>query len=163
MRVKLKDVKQGKTFWAVRGTYGADGEVFSEVAKVFIKAPPVFNYSVGTYFVLCMTQTYCGNWSEDTRSLRDSNVIKNDYNMHGMFTSKKSAERYSNRILSGCLSKAEAQVRDKLIHRAATQGPYSRTLDWYAPSGYGGDTAAAHEKAQALCLPTAMFSARGIS
>lgn len=40
-------------------------------------------------------------------SLKDSNVIWNNRNLHRMFTKRKHAERYITRINAGCLNTAE--------------------------------------------------------
>ena len=116
MRVKLKDVKQGKTFWHVRVLYDAEGKLCARANRVFIKGRPFNSKHARSYFVK-YEESYSGEVWTSERSLLDDNVIPNTYNMHALFTTKKSADRYIQRLANGCLSASEIYMRAKLIQR----------------------------------------------
>lgn len=117
MRVKLKDIRQGKTFWHVRIRYSPDGQVFSRVRKIFITGHPFPASPTNTLFVRWCTAISADYPTKECISLRDSNVLKNNYNLTGLFTSKKSADQYAARIRSGCLSEEESRIAGILKRR----------------------------------------------
>lgn len=138
MRVKFNEIKQGKTFWQVRALYSAEGKPHLSVVKMFVLGRPYLNKSVDDYFFRCIETHYFGTLT-GAASVQDLNVIQNTYNMHALFSSKKSAERYAARLKSDCLSDRERAIKDKLTN--TPKETYSRSLDWY--DFYGSNVYAA--------------------
>ena len=116
MKVKLKDIKQGKTFWKAEVIYDAEGKLHASAHRIFIKGRPFKSKHTRSAFVK-YESTHSGEVWVSERSLLDDNVIPNTYNMHALFTTKKSADRYIQRLANGCLSASEIYMRAKLIQR----------------------------------------------
>ena len=116
MRVKPRDLKQGKTFWEVsiyvniRGVIKTD----AEPKKIIILAPPYINEFTKAEFVRAVVH-YDWGVHETVRSLHDMNVIQNSYNLNSLFTTRKSAEQYAKRIIARCFTPTEAAVYEHLV------------------------------------------------
>ena len=147
MRVKLKDIRQGKTFWQVRALYSAEGEPHLSVVKLSVSGRPYLNKSVDDYFFRCVETHHFGTLTGAV-SVQDLNVLPNTYNMHALFSSKKSAERYAGRLKSDCLSAREREIKAKLTNKPKEK--YSRSLDWY--DFYGSNVYAAGNRGKSNIL-----------
>ena len=118
MRVKLKDIKQGKTFWVASICYDSKGMLRAYTERIFIKGRPYINPYTDSIFVDYVARSVYSDMFHNSRSLLDDNVIPNCYNLHGLFTSRKSAQRHIDRIASRCLTQHEAEIRLRMLENA---------------------------------------------
>jgi hypothetical protein len=89
-KMKLKDVRQGKTFYRVYA--------FPERNNAFIESgvfssPPFIEKYTNSEFV------YIGTRDLIKKSLMDMGVMPNDYNFHKTFKTLNSAKRYMDRMI----------------------------------------------------------------
>ena len=132
MRVKLKDVKQGKTFWAASICYDDKGLLHAGAYRILIEGRPYLSAHTNSPFVNYSTRSIYSGMFHNSRSLLDDNVIPNDYNLHGLFTSRKSAQKYIDRIANGCLTQREAELRSRMLANAHDDDWYVEDEDDYA-------------------------------
>ena len=118
MRVKLKDIKQGKTFWAASIIFDHKGLLHASIERIFIEGRPYLNKYTKHPFVNYVTRSIYTGMFHNSRSLLDDNVLPNTYNLHGLFTSRKTAQLYIDRIARGCLTARETLIRAQMIERA---------------------------------------------
>lgn len=126
MRAKLKDIKQGKTFYSVQVIYSACGNPSVLLSKILIACRPYVSLHTKTLFVdyYDSYSKYMNMAGRQTRSLKDDNVLPNSYNLHALFTTRKSAERYVQNIKDGRLTDREEDVCQRNITSANDE--YSR-------------------------------------
>ena len=87
-RAKLKQLKQGKTVYYVN----ALGEN-SFISKYLLMSRPYMNKNVNSLFINAIWMVR-GNQHACHFSLKDCNVVTNEYNEHHLFTTLKAAQRY---------------------------------------------------------------------
>lgn len=118
MRVKPRDLKQGKTFWEVSVYVDADGSVDARPPQtLYILSRPYLSAYTKSEFVSASSY-YDLEHYETERSLHDLNVIQNHYNLHALFKTKKSADRYVKRMASKCFTPHERAVYNKRVEEA---------------------------------------------
>lgn len=108
-RVKYKDIKAGMTVYKVYAFPHRGASAWVEVYHVTGRPGPIIvgkmkkHHFVPYYDFNSIT----GCRVERTFSVNDTNVIPNHYNFHRLFHTRKAAERYAQRIRTGCLTAAE--------------------------------------------------------
>lgn len=109
MRAKLSDVRAGRTLYVAnvfpfRVGCPANLEVLRVTSRPYKRSfGNLFFHVAGQHFPVS-----CGD-----RHIGESN----NYNHHYSFTTRKAALRYIRRIQSGCLTRAERELRNKLYDR----------------------------------------------
>lgn len=116
--VKVKDFRQGKTFYYVMAfpldkQMGGHAKVdVYDIQSIAYKLPGDRN-SLGLWY---KTNEWREDWftkqpklRSDKHSLRDSGVAagKTNYNFHRIFKTRNQAQRYADRMNSGCLTAEE--------------------------------------------------------
>jgi hypothetical protein len=113
MRAKVKDIRQGRTLWMVNCYLKNPQHRRSATVQRIecLDTPKPSKYRSWQKKVLFANFRYQGTvWSgpiDIHHSLRDHNIVWNDYNQHMVFTKQKAAEAYADRIRSGCYNAQE--------------------------------------------------------
>lgn len=126
--VKVKDFRQGKTFYYVMA-FPLDDKMGgrAEVQQMTIQCTAYFmpgdSWMLGPWYKEShFRKSY---WSDkiekvtNRHSVKDSGVEvgKNHYNFHRVFKTRKQAQRYADRMNSGCLTHEERQNAIRLNYR----------------------------------------------
>lgn len=108
-RVKYADIKAGMTVFKVYAFPHRGASAWVEVYRVTGRpAPGNIGREKKHHFVPYYDfNSITGCRVERSFSIGDANVIPNHYNFHRLFHTRKSAERYAQRIRTGCLTAAE--------------------------------------------------------
>lgn len=108
-RVKYADIKAGMTVYKVYAFPHRGASAWVEVYRVTGRpGPSIVGKSKKHHFVPYYDfNSLDGRRVERTFSVNDANVIPNHYNFHRLFHTRKAAERYAQRIRTGCLTAAE--------------------------------------------------------
>ena len=116
MRAKLKDIRQGRTFWEVSAyLLNRDMPGFGSITRVECLSTPKVKMLgiVGrSYFANFRIETELGSY-ESERSLCDLNVAYFGYNQHRLFRKKKHAEAYAARLLANCYNAEERRFIER--------------------------------------------------
>ena len=91
----IKKLVPGRTLYRV---FGLGGQSFIEKHKL-ISLPYtwVSKYGSGSYLLIKSMRIAHGRKYEDEFSLKDAGIIKNSYNKHRTFLTKKAAIKYMNK------------------------------------------------------------------
>lgn len=108
-RVKYEDLKAGVTVYKVYAFPHRGGSAWVDTYHVLgrPKAGIVGKAKKHHFVPYTEFNFFDGIRTEHKFSISDANVIPNHYNFHQMFHTKKAAERYAQRIRTGCLTAAE--------------------------------------------------------
>ena len=140
---KVKDIRPGRVLYQVF----CNSETASDIITTLIITgkPKLSGIVTNSYFFDCKEyntrNNYSSIWLKHNYSIKDRNVGVHDsdsYNLHHLFTSKKAAQKFIDRVNKGCLSFHE----QKLLIRLAE---YNEENDHWSVSSlfcddFSGDT-----------------------
>lgn len=111
-RVKYEDLKAGITVFKVYAFPHRGGSAWVDTYHVLGRPKAgIVGKARKHHFVPYTEFNFFGEKRIEHRfSISDANVIPNHYNFHRLFHTLKAAERYAQRIRTGCLTAAERKL-----------------------------------------------------
>ena len=120
---KVKDIHPGRVLYQVF----CNSETASDIITTLIITgkPKLSGIVTNSYFFDCKEyntrNNYSSIWLKHNYSITDRNVGVHDsdsYNLHHLFTSKKAAQKFIDRVNKGCLSFHEQKLLTQLAEYA---------------------------------------------
>lgn len=111
--MKPQDIRQGQTLYEVMVFINDGYPNYTDITKHRVKKRPAYNKFVQGHFFIA----YVGGSWQRSCSLDDLNVPENNYNLHRLFTSRRAAVAYANRIKYNRLTANELVKAEILLER----------------------------------------------